>query len=187
MAQNIIKGSPPSLAETEQDEIDKHYMRVAIEQANLSIQVDTAYCVGAVLVKNSKILSTGYSRELPGNTHAEECALLKLSSTNSNRILNFNQILTNPSPASSNAIDLADATIYTTMEPCSTRLSGNLSCVERILEAGIKRVVLGIQEPDRFVKCVGVELLKARGLEVVRIKGFEEECLKPNSHILNRH
>ena len=61
------------------DEIHVKYMLQAVECANESIPVDTAYCVGCVIVKNSVIISTGYSRELPGNTHAEESALIKLN------------------------------------------------------------------------------------------------------------
>ncbi|CAG8494135.1 7427_t:CDS:2 [Ambispora gerdemannii] len=149
----------------QQNEKDIQYMRLAIEQANLSIPVPTAYCVGAIIVKDSRVLSSGYSRELPGNTHAEECALLKLS-------LNSTTLIPN------------GAAIYTTMEPCSTRLSGKRSCVDQILEAGIMRVVIGVEEPDHFVKCVGVDLLREKGVEVVRVKGLEEECLKPNRHVL---
>ncbi|CAG8483722.1 5522_t:CDS:2 [Ambispora leptoticha] len=148
----------------QQNEKDLQYMRLAIEQANLSIPIPTAYCVGAIIVKDSQILSRGYSRELPGNTHAEECALQKLVS--------------NPTSL------ISDATIYTTMEPCSTRLSGKKSCVDRILEAGIMRVVIGVEEPDHFVKCVGVDLLREKGVQVVRVRGLEEECLKPNRHVL---
>nr|CAI6776205.1 BFH_HP1_G0048730.mRNA.1.CDS.1 [Saccharomyces cerevisiae] len=37
----------------------------------------TAFSVGAVLVHGTQVLATGYPRELPGNTHAEQCALIK--------------------------------------------------------------------------------------------------------------
>ncbi|ORY06426.1 hypothetical protein K493DRAFT_310561 [Basidiobolus meristosporus CBS 931.73] len=144
---------------------DAIFLKKAIEQANLSIPVDTAYCVGAVLVKNGVVLSEGYSRELPGNTHAEECCLLKLS-------------------------DLGEAhgaVMYTTMEPCSLRLSGNKPCCERLIEAKIKRVVLGVLEPPKFVEdCTGAMQLEKNGIEVYHLKGFEEECLRPNSHVLKK-
>ncbi|CAH1758552.1 13555_t:CDS:2 [Entrophospora sp. SA101] len=156
-----------SLAANDNDQ-DIYYMKLAIEQANLSKPIPTAYCVGALIVKDSKILSTGYSRELEGNTHAEECALLKLTS-------------------SSNDITAAkDATMYTTMEPCSKRLSNNKPCVERIIESKIiKKVVLGVREPDKFVeKCEGIDLLRKNGIEVVSVSSLEDECLKPNKHVL---
>ncbi|CAG8589762.1 17987_t:CDS:2, partial [Acaulospora morrowiae] len=145
------------------NETDLQFMRIAIEQANLSEPISKAYCVGAVIVKDSKILATGYSRELPGNTHAEECALQKIE----------------------DPTQLAGSIIYTTMEPCSKRLSGKKPCVERILESGLKRVVLGVKEPDVFVKCEGIDILRKREIEVVVLEGLEEECLKCNKHLWN--
>ncbi|KAK9765733.1 hypothetical protein K7432_005698 [Basidiobolus ranarum] len=144
---------------------DVVFLKKAIEQANLSIPVDTAYCVGAVLVKDGKILSQGYSRELPGNTHAEECCLLKLS---------------NPEEA-------IDAVMYTTMEPCSLRLSGNKPCCERLIEAKIKRVVMGVLEPPKFVEdCTGAMELEKNGIQILHLTGFEEQCLQPNAHVLKQ-
>jgi pyrimidine deaminase RibD-like protein len=65
---------------------DKYFMEMAIECANKCVPVESAFNVGAVLVdSNGVVLSTGYSRELPGNTHAEECCLLKLSNLESAR------------------------------------------------------------------------------------------------------
>ncbi|RUP45924.1 cytidine deaminase-like protein [Jimgerdemannia flammicorona] len=146
------------------DPKDLLHMREAINQANLSIAIPTAYCVGAVLTsKDGAVLSTGFSRELPGNTHAEECALTKVSG--------------DPTAA-------RGGTMYTTMEPCSLRLSGNRPCVERILEAGIARVVMGVREPPNFVQCNGVDLLREKGVKVCVVPGVEEDCLKPNRHVL---
>ena len=72
--------------------------------------------------------------------------------------------------------------MYATMEPCSERLSGNKPCTDRILEAGklIGRVVLGVREPDTFVRCVGVEKLLENGIVVVRNEDeeLEKECLE---------
>ncbi|CAG8663481.1 13613_t:CDS:2 [Racocetra persica] len=145
--------------------ISSLYMRIAIEQANLSNPISTAYCVGAVIVKNEIIISTGYSRELPGNTHAEECALKKLS----------------------DPLQAKNSTIFTTMEPCSKRLSGNKPCVERIIESKISKVVLGIKEPSKFVKCEGIDILRENGIEVIIIEELEDECLKCNKHLLENH
>ncbi|KAI8582016.1 hypothetical protein K450DRAFT_230408 [Umbelopsis ramanniana AG] len=145
------------------DQKDLELMKMAITQANISEPVESAYCVGAVLVAaTGEILSTGFSRELPGNTHAEQCALDKLPD-----------------------IGLIENGIcYTTMEPCSTRLSGNKPCVERLIAAKVKKVVMGIKEPPNFVECSGVDLLRQAGIEVLVVPGVEEECLKPNQHIL---
>ncbi|KAI9480622.1 MAG: cytidine deaminase-like protein [Benjaminiella poitrasii] len=146
------------------DPVDLKYMQLAIEQANKSIPAPQAYCVGAALVSDDgRLLSTGFSRELKGNTHAEECALAKVAGD-----------------------DLSNATMYTTMEPCSIRLSGNRSCTSRILEANIKRVVLGVREPPHLVNCEGVQLLEREGVKVLVVPDVQEACLAPNQHILSK-
>ncbi|KAI9320892.1 cytidine deaminase-like protein [Dichotomocladium elegans] len=147
------------------DPTDAKYMQLAIEMAHRSTPVDKAYCVGAVLVNSQgELLTTGFSRELPGNTHAEECALRKLSDSS----------------------EAQGATMYTTMEPCSIRLSGNRPCTDRLVEARVKRVVMGVREPPDLVTCTGVQLLKDAGIQVVVVPDVEEACLAPNRHILGQ-
>jgi len=59
-----------------------------------------------------------------------------------------------------------DATIYCTLEPCShTGRTG--PCVERIVEAGISRVVAAVRDPDPRVSGRGFAYLRERGIEVV--------------------
>ncbi|KAJ3018417.1 DRAP deaminase [Thoreauomyces humboldtii] len=156
---------PPASSVLPDPARDGSYMRLAIAEAHRCIPVPTGYNVGAVLVDASgtTILAKGFSRELPGNTHAEECCLIKLP------FLAFAR----------------GATMYTTMEPCSERNSGNRPCADRLLEAGIGRVVMGVREPAHFVaQCKGVELLRAAGVKVDHLGGFEEECLEPNRHVM---
>ncbi|ORX55808.1 cytidine deaminase-like protein [Hesseltinella vesiculosa] len=141
---------------------DIKYMELAIVEANKSIPAEKAYCVGACLVKDGELLTTGYSRELPGNTHAEQCCLMKL---------------TDPTVAQG-------ATMYTTMEPCSTRLSGNIPCVQSIAQANIARVVLGVREPPNLVDCKGIQLLRELDIQVDIVPDLEDQCLAPNRHIL---
>ncbi|EIE86643.1 hypothetical protein RO3G_11354 [Rhizopus delemar RA 99-880] len=71
------------------------------------------------------------------------------------------------------------------MEPCSKRLSGNRPCVDRIIEANIKRVVVGVREPPNLVNCEGIGLLEKHNIEVVIVPGVQEACLAPNQHILS--
>ncbi|DBA00535.1 TPA: hypothetical protein N0F65_006439 [Lagenidium giganteum] len=138
---------------------DERFMRLAIAEAHKSVPSENAFCVGCVVVKDGQVLSSGFSREFPGNTHAEQVALTKLDF-------------------------LAEGcTVYTTMEPCSKRVSGNVPCVQSCLRARVSRVVIGVLEPKNFVVCEGVALLEEAGVEVVVLKGLEEECLAPNRHI----
>lgn len=178
-------------------------MHLAIEQAQLSAPVPSGYCVGAVLVQEThqdltstevpvadrfKVIATGYSRELPGNTHAEECCLLKLAEAEgveSDLLLN-DPLLADLEKKNRNTRPKTELIIYSTMEPCSTRLSGNKSCSERLIESGVCRVYVGVREPDHFVKTVvGVENMVQQGIQVVHIPGFEDQCLAPNRHILH--
>ena len=142
--------------------IDPHrkYMELAIEQARKCGETQTQFNVGAVLVHNDKVLTTGHLRELPGNTHAEQCALEKYYESTGQRVL----------PEGTE--------LYTTVEPCSERLSGNLPCADRILGTGIKTCFVGILEPDTFVKnTTSRQQLKKSGIEYIHIKGYEDECL----------
>lgn len=150
-------------------EADRAHLLAACREAHKCQPVATAYNVGALIVdKAGAVLSSGFSRELPGNTHAEEVALMKLHSDDENE-----------------RGRLRDATLYTSMEPCSVRLSGKTPCCQRILDAGgIRRVVMAISEPDTFVKCTGVQLLRDAGVEVVVLD--DEECVRL-ARDANRH
>ena len=58
-------------------EPSRKFMEMAIEEAEKCGETQTQFNVGCVLVHNGQVISTGHSRELPGNTHAEQCALEK--------------------------------------------------------------------------------------------------------------
>lgn len=153
----------------------KKYMRLALSQAKHSPPQPTNFCVGAVLVcpprnpADNPIVITGYTLELPGNTHAEQCCFLKYFGDQTNPFY---------MPAGS--------TLYTTMEPCNARSAGNAPCVQRILginakQGGraIKTVFVGASEPETFVGVnEGKKKLEEGGIEVVKVEGFEEEILK---------
>ena len=151
-------------------------MRLAISLAQQSPPRATNFRVGAVLVDQdlNKILATGYTLELPGNTHAEQCCLQKIATAQA-------------IPEESVGAKLPTRTaIYTTMEPCVKRLSGNVSCVERILQTrkagtagGIQAVYVGVTEPETFVgENAGRAKLEAMGIKYVHVAGFEQEILE---------
>ncbi|KAI8391049.1 uncharacterized protein BYT42DRAFT_489275 [Radiomyces spectabilis] len=70
------------------------------------------------------------------------------------------------------------------MEPCSVRLSKNRPCTDRLIEAKIARVVMGVREPPNLVNCTGVSLLEQHGIKVEIVPNVEEACLAPNRHIV---
>lgn len=104
-------------------------MRYALQITRRSPPAQDKFCVGACLVdeSNGTILSNGYSTELPGNrpddpgrTHAGQCCLTKVADQQGvdearrGSVLPFSTVL------------------YTTMDPCNSRLTGNRPCVYRL-------------------------------------------------------
>ncbi|KAI4127199.1 MAG: hypothetical protein LQ338_003318 [Usnochroma carphineum] len=148
------------------------YMRFALSLAKQSPPKPTNFRVGAILVDegSNQILSTGFTSELPGNTHAEQCALRKYS------------IEHNVPEQAVGTVLPTKAVLYTTMEPCQTRSAGNIPCVERILgtlsgeNGGIKTVYIGVKEPDTFVAAnAGQSKLEQAGIVCMHVPGLEEE------------
>jgi pyrimidine deaminase RibD-like protein len=153
------------------------FMLHALEKAALSPPAPTKFCVGACLVNadTGEILSTGYSQELPGdrpgdpgNTHAEHCCFIKISERHGIPEARIGEVLPR------------NTVLYTTMEPCNSRLSGNKCCVDRIIElkGAIQTVYVGIQEPDTFiVGNSGRDRLEAAGVKMVIVKGLEDQIM----------
>lgn len=115
-----------------QQDLDYQIMQQAISLSEQCPPVDTAYNVGCIMtISNTSIpITDGYSRELPGNTHAEQCAIIKLQDW----IKENKSLLRNKLEVGERDSDVWGLTMYTTMEPCSKRLSGNKPCVQTILE-----------------------------------------------------
>lgn len=145
------------------------YMEYALSLARKAPPKATNFCVGAVLIDEltNKLLSTGFTMELPGNTHAEQCCLMKYHET-----------------AKGEEIPQANLVLYTTMEPCNKRASGNIPCTDTILSTqksiggGIKIVYVGVKEPEKFVgENTGRTKLENAGIAYIHVPGFEEKIL----------
>ncbi|KAI2610103.1 cytidine deaminase-like protein [Hypoxylon fragiforme] len=147
------------------------YLQLALSLATQSPPKPTNYRVGAVVVDiaTNEILATGYTLELPGNTHAEQCCFEKLAEKYGATASRLGEVLP------------GEVALYTTVEPCSYRLSGNLPCVDRIVAIGktIKTVYVGVQEPDKFVSDNSSKRkLKDAGIEFVHVSGLEKDILE---------
>jgi len=146
-------------------------MRYALTLAQKSSPKPTNYRVGALLVNadTNTVLTTGYTLECEGNTHAEQSCFIKLSKAHSISEEELGNILP------------PNTVLYTTVEPCFKRLSGNAPCVQRILGLGraITTVYVGVKEPEKFVgENTGRKQLEDAGIKVVLVKGMEEEILE---------
>ena len=140
---------------------DHARLREAIALAD-NCPPSTTFRVGAIVTDaEDRVLATGFSGETDPHDHAEEVALAKLGGD----------------PR------LAGATIYSSLEPCSSRRSRPVSCTRHILDAGIPRVVIAWREPAVFVDCVGAETLRAAGREVIELPELAYLVRRTNSHL----
>jgi len=160
------------------------FMKIALDEANKCIPTTTAFCVGCVIVvpvrsatgvEEKVLLSTGYSRELEGNTHAEANALAKARNLTPAELGKFFPEGI-PSDGGVGGL-LKEADIYITLEPCSIRTSGLPACADALVGAQVRGCYIGVAEPDDFVVCEGADKLKGGGVEVVWLKSLERECL----------
>ena len=145
---------------------DLRWLRGAIEISRRCPPSPRAYSVGAVIVDaGGDVVATGCSRERDGSDHAEEVALRKASAS---------QI---------GARRLAGATLYSSLEPCSTRASRPRTCTELILAAGIQRVVFAWREPALFADCQGAEILATAGVAVAEVSELADRVREVNAHL----
>ena len=133
---------------------DEFFMREALMLAkNAEGRTNPNPMVGAVVVKDGRIISAGWHRQA-GSPHAEVHAL-------------------------NMAGDLAaGATLYVTLEPCS-HFGRTPPCVNKIIDAGIKKVVTATVDPNPKVAGRGISILRDAGIEV-KVGVLEEEAWKLN-------
>lgn len=116
--------------------------------------------VGAVVVKNNRIIGEGY-HHVYGGAHAEVEALKDLS-----------------------VEDCKDAALYVTLEPCS-HFGKTPPCADLLLEKGIKKVYVGNVDPHPLVGGKGIEKLKQAGVDV-EVGILAEACKKMNIRFFTR-
>lgn len=156
------------------------FIAYAVQQARLSPPGPDKFCVGAVLANGStgEVLSTGYSMELPsnlpddpGNTHAEQCCFIKLALLHALPAARAEEHIRSLLPA--------HTVLYTTMEPCNARLSGNRTCCDRIvaLKERLRTVYVGMREPGTFVReNDGRGRLEGEGVGFEMVEGMDGIC-----------
>ena len=122
-----------------QDEI---FMKEAIKLALKGLGLTSPNpMVGAIVVKNGRIMGKGWHRKA-GEPHAEALAIEDAESKS------------------------RDADLYCTLEPCNhTGRTG--PCTEKIIEAGIKRVFFGCEDPNPHVQGGGHKRLQEAGIKTI--------------------
>ena len=118
--------------------------------------------VGCVIVKDNEVIAEGYHMKY-GSKHAEINALEDLNKNNNISEAEFRQL-----------------TLYCTLEPCCHHGKTG-PCTDAIIKSGIKKVVIGIKDPNPKVSGSGIKQLEDNGIEV--LSGFfAEELIELNKH-----
>ena len=131
-------------------------MRLALRLAKcVRRRTDPNPRVGAVVVRGGRIVGRGYHRAA-GGPHAEVWALAQAGS------------------------QARGATLYVSLEPCA-HTGRTPPCVESILQAGIRRVIAAMQDPDPRNRGRGLKILRSQGIytHVGVLKGEAKALNRP--------
>ena len=122
---------------------DEHYMLEAIKEGEKGrVTAPPNPWVGAIIVKDDTIIGRGYHLKA-GEPHAEIMAIRSVTDKE----------------------QLKGSTLYCTLEPCAHH-GRTGPCCEAVMESGITRCVIGVNDPDHRVSCKGANYLRGYGIEV---------------------
>lgn len=142
---------------------DERYMRRCLELAS---KAEGNTCpnpmVGCVIVHNGKVIGKGYHKKA-GLPHAEVNALRSVK----NRKM------------------LADSVLYVNLEPCSHH-GKTPPCADLIIASGIRKVVIGMKDPNPKVNGKGINRLRRSGVHV-KTGVLNQECLDLNRRFVSIH
>jgi diaminohydroxyphosphoribosylaminopyrimidine deaminase/5-amino-6-(5-phosphoribosylamino)uracil reductase len=123
---------------------DQYYMRKTLRLARKGMgKTSPNPIVGAVLVRQGKEIGYGYHKG-PGHPHAERIALAAVGGKG------------------------VGATLYTNLEPCCHTQKRTPPCTNAIIESGISRVVIAMNDPNSLVNGKGIQILREAGIIVTR-------------------
>ena len=139
---------------------DEEFMKQALELAELGRRkTNPNPFVGAVVVQRKRVVGKG-TTEVAGKDHAEVVALKDAGNS------------------------AKGATLYVTLEPCSHH-GQTPPCVDLIIEKKIRRVVIGMLDPNPKVNGKGIIALEKAGIKVT-IGVLQEECEQMNRGFVSR-
>ena len=124
---------------------DDRFATMAVNEARKSDAEDDRVhpMVGCVVVRDGRVLATAHRGEMEGN-HAEFLALEKKLKD----------------------VTLTGCTVYTTLEPCTTRNHPKIPCADRLIERKVARVVIGTLDPNPEIRGKGMWKLQQANIAV---------------------
>lgn len=155
------------MAKQDDSQAVRKHMELAVEVMKKSIQEPrddkTSPKVGAVLIKTDGTVETAYRGELRHGDHAEFTLLER-----KNR-----------------ATVLDGGVLFATLEPCApgARRHPKLCCAERIVNARIKKVYIGIEDPDPTVDRKGIQFLIDNGIDVIIFDKDLQELIREENKV----
>lgn len=151
------------VTETTSHDDDQFWMGQALGLARAVLYVPSPNPrVGCVIVRQGHLLAAG-STQLAGQAHAEVMALRQMKERD---------------------LSAAGATVYVTLEPCS-HFGKTPPCVNALIEARPRRVVIAHVDPNPYVAGRGVAALRAAGIEVT-VGVCADEAMEVNPGFISR-
>lgn len=142
---------------------DEKYMHRALQLARCgAYHASPNPMVGAVVVCDGLIVGEGYHRRC-GEGHAEVNAVAGVA----NKAL------------------LLSSTVYVTLEPCS-HYGKTPPCAKLLIDCGVRRVVVGAEDPFEQVSGRGIKMLRDAGIDVT-VGVLEQECRQLNKRFFTAH
>lgn len=124
----------------------RELMRMAVDLGKKSIgeeRRDPPPRVGVVFSEDGEVLGSGFRGDTGSGDHAEYGVLKRLGDA-----------------------DLSRVEVFTTLEPCSRRDHPKLPCAERLAKAGVRRVWIGMYDPNPRIYREGWKILRDAGVEL---------------------
>jgi diaminohydroxyphosphoribosylaminopyrimidine deaminase/5-amino-6-(5-phosphoribosylamino)uracil reductase len=138
---------------------DEEYIRRTLVLAKRAVgRTSPNPMVGALLVKQGKIISEGYHKKA-GTAHAEVVAIERAGK------------------------EAAGSTLYVSLEPCCHKDKRTPPCTEKIIAAGIKKVVIAMKDPNPKVSGKGMQKLRRAGIEL-RTGVLEDKARRLNEFFI---
>lgn len=139
---------------------DAYFMHITFQVARRSTCPRAT--VGAVLVRDKRILTTGYNGAPTGLPHCTEAGCLMV---NGHCVRTLHAEQNAIIQGALHGVDVSGSTLYVTHQPC-------LVCAKMIINAGIRRVVYAGHYPDEIAR----GFLHEAGVESCKFEMEEEPC-----------